>query len=132
MNAENKNVKSSAVNIIDHTMDSLKELLGTNAVLGEKIEKDGMTIIPVSKISVGFAGGGADMTDAKKQKKQNPAGTGGKVSVTPLTFLVIDKDGARLLNITAAHKPSTVEQIIGAVFDKLKEMKTKKEYIIED
>ncbi|MBE6797485.1 MAG: hypothetical protein E7531_04010 [Ruminococcaceae bacterium] len=121
----------NSVNSITAALDKLKEVVDTTSVLGEKIVTDDMTIIPVSKVDVGFAGGGADMTDARHQKKNSPVGTGAKISLTPLTFLVLDKDGAHLLNINAS-KPTATEQIVNAVFDKLKEIKTEKEYIIEE
>ena len=71
---------------LEFTLEKLIQLADANSVLGERIEIDGMTVIPVSKVSVGFAGGGADVSDATKKKKQNPAGTGGKVTLTPMTF----------------------------------------------
>ena len=120
----------SSTNSIALALDKLKEIIDTTSVLGERIVTDDMTIIPVSKVDVGFAGGGADMTDARHQKKNTPVGTGAKISMTPVTFLVLDKNGAHLLNVSA--KPSTTEQIVNAVFDKFKELKTEKEYIIEE
>lgn len=81
--------------IADRTM----ELARQNSVLGEKIEENGLTIIPVSKLSVSFAGGGADMLDTQKSKHNLPSGGGAKVSLTPMSFLVIENGNARVISV---------------------------------
>lgn len=107
---------------LEFTLEKLIQLADANSVLGERIEIDGMTVIPVSKVSVGFAGGGADVSDATKKKKQNPAGTGGKVTLTPMTFLVIKDGRAEILNITPPppEKPkNSMNFDLGGIADKL-------------
>ncbi len=120
----------SIVNSISVTLDKLKNIMDDTSVLGEKLVMEDMTIIPVSKVDVGFAGGGTDIIDKRQQKSNQPLGTGAKMSMTPVCFLVIDKNGAHLLNI--ADKPTVPEQIVSAVIDKLKSLKTEKEYIVEE
>jgi uncharacterized spore protein YtfJ len=65
-----------------------------------------MTIIPVSKISAGFAGGGANMVNATVKKSNTPAGSGAKVTVTPISFLVIKDGDARVITVDANPKDS--------------------------
>ena len=67
-NGKNLNQSSDLLNILSHTFDKVKEMADANSVLGEKIEVNNMTIIPVSKVSVGFAGGGADIVDDHKNE----------------------------------------------------------------
>ena len=87
--------------VLSFTADKTMELANANSVMGERIEVDGITVIPVSKVSAGFAGGGADIRNADKKRTQNPAGAGAKVSVTPMTFLVIKEGDARLISVNA-------------------------------
>jgi len=115
--------ESNLIKVLSYTLDSVQKLADANSVLGERIEVNGKTIIPVSKISVGFAGGGADLIDANKKKKQTPAVSGGNVTVTPLTFLVIDEDGVKTVNVKAEKKPSTAAEVVTAIMEQLKSMK---------
>ena len=77
------------MNLLSFTADKAIELADANSVLGERIYAQGLTIIPVSKISAGFAGGGAHIVNTAAKKSNTPAGSGAKVTVTPLSFLVI-------------------------------------------
>ena len=74
--------------VLKQTIDSLKESLQSNDIIGKPIVNgDGTIVLPVSKISVGFVAGGMDYENDKKVK--TPAGiSGGGVSVTPIGFLV--------------------------------------------
>lgn len=113
--------RSSLINVMEFTVDSVCRLADTNSVLGTPIETNGMTIIPVSKLSVGFAGGGADVTDAARRKKQNPAGAGAKVTLTPLTFLVINGNDVHTLCVNAPANTSTAASaVIDAVAAQIK------------
>lgn len=124
MSVENtKRPENHFIKVLSYTLDSVQKLADANSVLGEKIEINGTTIIPVSKISVGFAGGGADLIDAGKKKRQSPVGTGGNVTVTPLTFLVINEEGVKTVNIQAEKKPSTAAEVVNAIMEQIKNMK---------
>ena len=118
-----KKNENNLIKVMSYTLESVQRLADANSVLGEKMIVDGKTIIPVSKISVGFAGGGADLVDAGKKKKQTPAGLGGSVTVTPLTFLVIDEEGVKTVNVKAEKKPSTAAEVVTAIMEQLKNMK---------
>lgn len=119
--------ENNLASMLNLTVDKIQELVDANSILGDKIQIDGITIIPVSKISVGFAGGGADLTDNVKKKKSTPAGMGGSVTVTPLTFLVIDENGVRIENINAQDaKNSTLAEIVAMILEKIKPAKKDK------
>ncbi len=130
MQNQPKGAVNNLINAMSFTFEKLKETIESQSVIGDKIEIDGVTIIPVSKISAGFAGGGANITDDTRKKRQNPTGVGGSVSVTPLTFLVIDKDGVRLMNIAPDTTPKGVPEVatgfISSLLDKAKEKKNSK------
>ena len=107
--------------IIKTTLDSIKGIVEANTVIGEPITTEGgITIIPVSKISMGFASGGLDYASKKieSQKANNfGGGSGTGVAVTPMAFLVIKADGTvELLNMsipdTTTNKIATVGNII--------------------
>lgn len=114
------NGEGSLLKVLSFTADKTMQLADANSVLGDRIEADGMTIIPVSKLSVGFAGGGADVTDAAKKKKHNPAGAGAKVTLTPMSFIVIKDGEARLINVSGEKKGTGTAEIIAAVTEQIR------------
>lgn len=109
--------QSSLLRVLEFTAQKTLELADANSVLGDKLELDGMTVIPVSKLSVGFAGGGADITDVNRKKKQNPVGSGAMVTLTPMSFLVIREGDARVLTVQQESKagiltPELLESVV--------------------
>ena len=106
------------------TADKALEMADANSVLGEKIVADGMTIIPISKISAGFAGGGANIVNATVKKSSTPAGSGAKVSVTPLSFLVISGGEVKVVDVKASET-ETKSGLIGKITEAFKSMKKK-------
>lgn len=84
-------------------MENLKDMIEANTIIGDPIETpDGSTIIPVSKVGFGFAAGGSDLTGGQ-QHEEDPmpfcGGSGGGVSVSPVAFLVISKDGLKMVHL---------------------------------
>ena len=126
---ESKSTKQSAsanlMQLMSFTADKVMEMADANSIIGEKMEIDGMTIIPVSKISAGFAGGGASMVNHTVKKSNNPSGSGAQVTVTPLSFLVISDGEVKVVDIQASSK-MTKAGILNAIVNKIKEMKDKK------
>lgn len=96
--------KNTLIKVVDFTIDKLIEMKKAASVVGEKIEVDGITIIPISKVSIGFAGGGSDVSDRNKGKYKNPAGTGAGISDTPQGFLVIKDGEVRFLTVKSGEK----------------------------
>ena len=94
------------------SLDSIRAMLDPNTVVGNPIETaSGTTIIPISKVSVGYASGGIDYAGKKdvSNKPNNFGGGGGTgVSVTPVAFLVVNKDGdVSVLNVTSGAASTT-------------------------
>ena len=124
--------------IIRASIDSIKSSFDANTVTGTPITTaNGTVIIPVSKLSVGFATGGVDYLgkNAQTNAKNNFGGGGGTgVSVTPVAFFVIAPNGnVEMLNIAnPVREQDTVSQIINAIerspelIEKLKAVFSKK------
>ncbi|MFT5086872.1 MAG: putative spore protein YtfJ [Candidatus Latescibacterota bacterium] len=77
---------SSVEDLIERVMGELHRIVQTETVVGDPVQAGDLTIIPVSKISFGFAAGGG-------QENKGQSGTGGGASVEPIAFLVIDSSG---------------------------------------
>ncbi len=104
-------------NMLDKTITKIREMVDVNSVIGEPITTaDGVTIIPVSKVSAGFAGGGSDY--AKTQKDAFGGGAGGGVTVTPICFLII-KDGSVRMMPVAAPANTTADRLVEQIPDVL-------------
>lgn len=119
---EQKNQAGNLMNVLSFVAEQTMALSRQNSVLGAPMEKDGVTIIPVSKISVGFAGGGADLLDGDRKKQRHPAGGGAKVTLTPMSFLVIEGSDVRLINLELPERSATAE-IVDTVLDQFKKNK---------
>jgi sporulation protein YtfJ len=108
-------------NLLDKTISKMREMIDVDSVIGEPINAvDGVTIIPISKVSVGFAGGGSDYVSKHPNKHENPfgGGAGGGMSVTPIAFLVIKDGSVRMLPV-AMPANTTTERIVEMVPDLL-------------
>ena len=109
--------------IIKTSLESIRSMIDANTVIGDPISTDsGTTIIPISKISMGFASGGLDYTgkDLKtptSTKPQNFGGGGGTgLSVVPVGFLVVSPDGAvDMINVGMEYKSGPIEQVADVV-----------------
>ncbi len=81
------------------TMEKIRDMVDVNTIIGDPIlTPDGTTIIPVSKVSFGFASGGSDLP-AKVPKELFGGGSGAGVSIQPLGFLVVHQGDVRLLEM---------------------------------
>ena len=106
-------------NMLENTIQKIREMVDVNSVIGEPITTpDGVTIIPVSKVSVGFGGGGSDFV--KKNGTDNPfgGGVGGGVKVTPICFLIIKDGNVRMMPV-AQPANTTADRIVEMVPDTL-------------
>lgn len=120
--------KRPVSDFISTTMEKVREMIDTNTVIGQPIKTDdGITLIPVSKVSFGFAGGGSDFqTKYSGGGKQDPfgGGTGAGVKVTPVAFVVIKDGNVRIINI-APPASSAVDRLIEMLpdaFDRIEGM----------
>ena len=108
-------------NMLENTIAKIRDMVDVNSVVGDPITTaDGVTIIPVSKVSVGFGGGGSDYVSRNMNKQENPfgGGAGGGVKVTPIAFLIIKEGNVRMLPV-AAPANTTADRIVEQVPDLL-------------
>ncbi|AWK52273.1 sporulation protein YtfJ [Clostridium beijerinckii] len=118
-------------NLIKSTMENLKSMVDVNTVIGTAVEtKDGSYIIPVSKLSFGFASGGSEYSCQEHHTSSTAfpfgGGTGAGVSVKPVAFLVVKEDGVRMLPVdqdtTYDRIVDTVPQILDIVKSLIKDL----------
>lgn len=109
------------------SMDSMREMIDVNTVIGDICKlNDTVSVIPISKVKCTFVTGGLDQKfESIKDINQYPFGgaTGGSVNITPVAFLVIDKDGTRILHLDdSAHLYEKIIDSTPDVIDKIKNM----------
>jgi sporulation protein YtfJ len=106
-----------------HTaMDSIKQMVDVNTVVGDAVETgDGGVIIPVSRVSFGFAAGGGEYGRPRAEGAEAPfgGGSGAGVSVQPVGFLVVRGGDIRLLPV---ESNATVERLIDMAPDLLEQV----------
>ena len=108
-------------NMLDKTIEKIREMVNANTVLGDPITTpDGVTIIPVSKVTIGFAGGGSDFVSKNLNNQENPfgGGAGAGVKVAPIAFLVVKEGNVRMLPI-AAPANTTTDRLVEMIPDTL-------------
>ena len=108
-------------NLLENTIAKIREMVDVNSVIGDPITTpDGTTIIPVSKVSVGFGGGGSDYVSKNVNKQENPfgGGAGGGVKVTPVAFLIVKDGNVRMLPV-ATPANTTADRLVEQIPDAL-------------
>lgn len=117
--------------LTDNSMKNLKDLVDVNTIVGTPITTpDGTTIIPVSKVTFGFATGGSDLP-GNRPTEAFGGGQGGGVTIQPIAFVVVqdgrvDIKGIQTADNTADRVVNIVPQVIdqiSALIDKVKEKK---------
>ena len=120
---------NSVGGILGSAMDSIMKTMGDNCTIGNPIEtKSGTIIIPVSKISVGFGGGGSDFGSKTKDGKYFGGGGGTGITATPVGFLVVTNDGKITFTTVDSSTPSnqlTVDSLIAGVSEVVDKIKAK-------
>ena len=89
------------------TMDKIKEMVDVNTVIGDPIPtQDGTTVIPISRVSYGFASGGTDLpSKAQPNKGLFAGGSGAGITITPIAFLAVKNGSVRILQIEPYFSP---------------------------
>lgn len=103
--------------IIRSSLEGVKSFTDMQTVVGNAIHTpSGVTVIPVSKVSVGFAGGGVDFGIKKLVGAQNfGSGSGSGVSITPIAFLTVDKNAEINLIPINPDSNKSVERITSLI-----------------
>ena len=96
-------------------MSKIREMVDVNTVIGDPIVTgDGVTIIPVTKVSIGYGGGGSDFATKNYPANRDNAfggGAGAGVSITPVAFLIVRGENVRMLPV-AEPASTSVDRLI--------------------
>lgn len=101
-------------NLMKHTLENIKAMVDVNTIVGDAVEaKDGSTIVPISKVSFGFASGGSEFnsksTTASEIKYPFGGGAGAGVTIKPVAFLILKNESVRLLS---CENDNTYDKIV--------------------
>ena len=105
-------------NMLDSTIAKIRELVDSNSVVGEPIVAADVTVVPISKISVGLGGGGSDFSTKHSVNQDFGGGVGAGVKVTPVAFLVIKEGSVRMLPV-ANPANTTADRLVEMIPDTL-------------
>jgi sporulation protein YtfJ len=122
-----------------HTvMESLREMIDVNTILGDPVETpDGAVIVPVSRVSFGFAAGGTDQPFSPEKPKDTQSaswarpfggGSGAGMSVNPVAFLVVRQDEVRLMPVEGNAIYDRLLDVAPKLLDKLQGTFRPKQY----
>ena len=118
--------KNSITAVMEASMAKIREMVDSNTIVGEPITTpDGVTLIPISRLSYGFGCGGGDYG---KNQSSSGAGCGAGVRVEPMAFLVV-KDGVIRMLPVGTPAITTVDRVIEMVpelFDRVESLVEKK------
>ena len=117
------------------TTEHLKAVADAHAVIGTPIQAEGVTLIPVSRLSVGVASGGTEFSTKKQAAGESSFGGGGGASakLEPVAFLVIREGTVKLLPVapgpmtTADRVIETVPEVVDKVTDFIQRQQEKKD-----
>lgn len=123
------NENSKVQGILDTTIDKMRTMAGADTVIGDSITtSEGVTLIPVSKVTYGFASGGSDFSN-KNGALLFGGGGGGGMTVTPVAFVVIVNGNVRVINVNSSE--TALDKAVGIIpelVDKIKDIfKSEKE-----
>ena len=107
--------------LIKNTLSEAQDLMTSRTVVGEPIKTDTHTVIPVSRVTFGFGGGGGE--GIEKNARSSGQGVGGGWSIEPVAFVIVGEDGAKLMTI--GDKESLAGRLMDlapTVVDTVKEM----------
>jgi len=108
----------------ESTVEKIREMIDANTVIGEPIiTPDGITVIPVSKVSLGFVSGGSDWTKEAQKNQNFGVGTGTGVTIQPVAFLIVKDGNVKLISVTEPPA-STLDraiEMVPEVMDKVSE-----------
>ena len=97
---------------LKQSIAKIKEMVDANTVVGDPVTTpDGVTLVPISRVSVGFAGGGGDLV---KQRDGCVGGSGAGIHIEPIGFLVVKDGVVRMLNIQPPAM-TTLDRVIDLV-----------------
>lgn len=121
-------------------MNSIKQMIDVNTIIGDPIKAlNNTVIIPISKVSFGFAAGGSEFNGEtvnsynRKEKEENikyrlpfGGGSGAGVNITPVAFLIVQNDSVKLLEATHNSVLDKLVEYVPDVMEKIHQLLDKK------
>lgn len=118
---QEKSTSKPLSELMETTMSKIREMIDTNSIIGQPITTpDGVTVIPISRVSFGFGTGGSDY--GKTVDRFGGAGAAG-VKIDPVSFLII-KDGMTRVVPVAVYPMGPVDRLIDLVPDVVERVDT--------
>ena len=112
---------NSAAGLLATTIEKVKDMIDVSTIIGDPVyTESGMTIIPVSKVTYGFASGGSDLPTKKDNRECFGGGSGAGITIQPIAFLSISKGVTKLIPIEKYD--GAADRIVGMIpeaFDKI-------------
>lgn len=113
------NKRNNMVDLMETTMTKIRDMVDVNTIVGQPITTpDGVSIIPVSRLSFGFGSAGSDYG---KETKNFAGGGGAGVNIVPIGFLIIQKGGVKMLpvSVPAAGTADRLIEMAPSVLEKI-------------
>ena len=113
-------------NLISTAMEKIKTIVDTSTVIGQEVKTaDGTSIIPISKVTVGYVVGGGEYADLSSRRVAShypmAGGSSGGMSMSPVGFLVISEKEVKFINVENKSLYQTVLNMFNAVLAKMEE-----------
>ncbi len=107
--------------LMSTAMGNIKEMVDVNTIVGTPVESpDGSVIIPISKVSFGFAAGGSDFGKKNEAEVMFGGGSGGGVSISPVGFIVVGQGQIKMMPIGGATSPvDRILDMVPGIVDKI-------------
>ena len=119
--------------IMETTMDKIRTMVDANTIIGEKIVVDDVTIIPISKLSFGFASGVTDFAGKNNGSKVFAGGGGAGASISPIGFLAVRNGSVRMISVEQSDSAAgRALEMLPETVEKIKELFKKKDSSFED
>ena len=115
------------------SMAKIKDMVDVNTIIGDPIQTpEGVTIIPVSKVKIGFAGGGSDFAPKGYPASKTNAfggGSGAGVTITPVAFLVVKGESVRMMPVAepASNSLERLVEMLPELIDQVSALTKKKD-----
>lgn len=118
--------KGSLNDLIEGAMNKIKTLVDSSTVVGESVTtQEGTTIIPISRVSVGYVVGGGEYADMSARRVANhfpmAGGSSGGMSVSPVGFLIIREEGVEFINVENKSLYQTILNTVNTILNKINE-----------
>ena len=105
--------------MMTNSMSKIRDMIDVNTVVGDPITTPGgVTIIPVTKVSIGYGGGGSDFAMKNMPANRDNPCAGAGIKITPVAFLVIRGENVRMLPV-AEPASTSVDRLIELLPDLL-------------